>query len=117
MLAESTALLSAVGDGFELAKTRKRCARGGPVQYAIEGVEVGGGVHGSPTLSDSERKVVELAIAGRTNREISRTLYITVSTVEQHLTRVYRKFGISGRARLREVLDRKTGTGGMPVGT
>lgn len=117
MLAESTALLSAVGDGFELAKTRKRCARGGPAQYAIESVEVGGGVHGSPTLSDSERKVVELAIAGRTNREISRALYITVSTVEQHLTRVYRKFGISGRARLREVFDLETETGGMPVWT
>ncbi|KMS86443.1 AAA family ATPase [Prauserella rugosa] len=57
-----------------------------------------------PSLSESERRVVELAVAGRTNREISRELYITVSTVEQHLTRVYRKFGVAGRAQLADVL-------------
>ncbi|WP_046471310.1 LuxR family transcriptional regulator [Allosalinactinospora lopnorensis] len=48
-------------------------------------------------LSDAERRVASLATQGYSNREISNRLYITTSTVEQHLTRVYRKLGISGR--------------------
>ncbi|MFD0689619.1 helix-turn-helix transcriptional regulator [Actinomadura fibrosa] len=45
-------------------------------------------------LSRAERRVAALAAAGYTNREISEKLYITVSTVEQHLTRVYRKLNV-----------------------
>ncbi|MFE0419481.1 AAA family ATPase [Streptomyces tendae] len=48
-------------------------------------------------LSESERRVATLAARGYTNRQISRELYITVSTVEQHLTRVYRKLDITSR--------------------
>ncbi|MCG8925485.1 helix-turn-helix transcriptional regulator [Lentzea sp. CC55] len=56
-------------------------------------------------LSAAERKVAALASAGHSNREIARRLYVTVSTVEQHLTRVYRKLGIAGREDLpRELL-------------
>ncbi|MEU7839044.1 AAA family ATPase [Nonomuraea sp. NPDC049129] len=51
-------------------------------------------------LSTAECRVAELAAAGRTNREISAVLFVTVSTVEQHLTRVYRKLCVSGRADL-----------------
>lgn len=51
-------------------------------------------------LSAAERRVVMLAVSGRTNREIARELYITVSTVEQHLTRAYRKLNVSGRSDL-----------------
>jgi DNA-binding CsgD family transcriptional regulator len=52
-------------------------------------------------LSRSERQVVTLAVSGHTNREIAKRLYVTVSTVEQHLTRAYRKLGVRGRADLR----------------
>ncbi|WP_190329508.1 helix-turn-helix transcriptional regulator [Streptomyces venezuelae] len=45
-------------------------------------------------LTDAERRVAELAADGFTNREISRKLYVTVSTVEQHLTRIYRKLDV-----------------------
>ncbi|PAZ14896.1 hypothetical protein CLM62_16670 [Streptomyces sp. SA15] len=51
-------------------------------------------------LSESERRVASLAASGFTNREISVRLYITMSTVEQHLTRVYRKLKIRGRGEL-----------------
>jgi DNA-binding CsgD family transcriptional regulator len=50
-----------------------------------------------PMLSDAQRRVAELAALGHTNQEISRRLYITVSTVEQHLTRVFRKLGVNSR--------------------
>ncbi|MHA6758798.1 helix-turn-helix domain-containing protein [Streptacidiphilus sp. PAMC 29251] len=49
--------------------------------------------------------MAELAVHGLTNREIARKLYITVSTVEQHLTRVYRKLGVRRRVDLRFSLD------------
>jgi tetratricopeptide (TPR) repeat protein len=57
-------------------------------------------IHGFALLSEAERKVAALAAQGRSNREISRTLFITVSTVEQHLTKVYRKLGVSSRSGL-----------------
>jgi DNA-binding CsgD family transcriptional regulator len=52
-------------------------------------------------LSPAERRVAMLAAAGCSNPEISRRLYITISTVEQHLTRIYRKLTISRRAELK----------------
>lgn len=51
-------------------------------------------------LSEAERRVAVLAARGRTNRQISNELYITVSTVEQHLTRVYRKLDVKSRTDL-----------------
>ncbi|MEV0696050.1 AAA family ATPase [Streptomyces sp. NPDC050388] len=51
-------------------------------------------------LSDAESRVALLAARGFSNREISQQLFITVSTVEQHLTRVYRKLGVSSRRAL-----------------
>jgi DNA-binding CsgD family transcriptional regulator len=51
-------------------------------------------------LSDAENRVALLAARGFSNRDISQQLFITVSTVEQHLTRVYRKLGVSSRRAL-----------------
>lgn len=57
-------------------------------------------IHRLALLSEAERKVAALAVQGRSNREIGKTLFITVSTVEQHLTKVYRKLGVSSRSGL-----------------
>lgn len=51
-------------------------------------------------LSDAERRVASLAALGYTNREIARRLYITVGTVEQHLTSTYRKLHVRRRTDL-----------------
>ncbi|KAB2340339.1 AAA family ATPase [Actinomadura rudentiformis] len=56
--------------------------------------------NGALILSDAERRVASLAASGHTNREIGRKLYVTVSTVEQHLTSAYRKLAITRRADL-----------------
>ncbi|GAA3156228.1 helix-turn-helix transcriptional regulator [Nonomuraea roseoviolacea] len=53
-----------------------------------------------PVLSDAERRVAALAADGYSNREISGKLFITVSTVEQHLTRIYRKLNVTRRTEL-----------------
>ncbi|WP_207944813.1 AAA family ATPase [Actinomadura rubrisoli] len=55
---------------------------------------------GIAALTESERRVAALAVLGYTNREIADRLFITLSTVEQHLTRVYRKLGIRDRREL-----------------
>jgi DNA-binding CsgD family transcriptional regulator len=55
---------------------------------------------GPDALTPSERRVAELAAVGRSNRDIAQTLFITTNTVEAHLTRTYRKLGITGRTAL-----------------
>lgn len=52
------------------------------------------------TLSDAEQRVAALAAQGHTNRQIASKLCITISTVEQHLTRVYKKLNVTRRADL-----------------
>ncbi|WP_327224722.1 helix-turn-helix domain-containing protein [Kibdelosporangium aridum] len=50
-----------------------------------------------PPLTRAELRVAALAAQGCVNREIAERLFITPSTVEQHLTRVFKKLGITGR--------------------
>ncbi|MBM2619673.1 AAA family ATPase [Actinoplanes sp. LDG1-06] len=52
------------------------------------------------SLTESETRVAALAASGLTNREIAAKLHITASTVEQHLTRVYRKLRVRHRREL-----------------
>ncbi|GAA3465929.1 AAA family ATPase [Nonomuraea roseola] len=69
-----------------------------------DGAWVGEDPGARPVLSDAERRVAALAADGYSNREIAAKLFITVSTVEQHLTRVYRKLSVTRRADLPESL-------------
>ena len=55
-------------------------------------------------LTEVERRVAKLAVAGRTNREIADTLFMSVRTVEGHLSHIYRKLGIRVPDRARVVL-------------
>jgi DNA-binding CsgD family transcriptional regulator len=67
------------------------------------------GRDGADALTPSERRVVELAATGGTNREIAQTLFVTEKTVEAHLGRSFRKLDISSRRQLPEVLARAAG--------
>lgn len=51
-------------------------------------------------LSPIERRVARLAAAGRTNKEIADTLFLSARTVGGHLSHVYGKLGIRSRAEL-----------------
>ncbi|WP_162185774.1 helix-turn-helix transcriptional regulator [Lentzea aerocolonigenes] len=51
-------------------------------------------------LTNAERRVAVLAARGHTNREIAEQLFVTQSTVEQHLTKVFRKLDVKQREEL-----------------
>ena len=51
-------------------------------------------------LTATERRVADLAVRGLANKEIARTLVVTVSTVEFHLRNAYTKLGIRSRMEL-----------------
>ncbi|HXD57791.1 MAG TPA: AAA family ATPase [Thermoleophilaceae bacterium] len=59
---------------------------------------------GPAALTASERRVADLAAAGKTNKEIAQTLYVTPKTVEVHLSSTYRKLGIGSRHDLAQAL-------------
>jgi DNA-binding CsgD family transcriptional regulator len=48
----------------------------------------------------SERRVAAMAAEGLSNREIAQALFITLRTVEMHLSRAFRKLDISTRTQL-----------------
>jgi DNA-binding CsgD family transcriptional regulator/tetratricopeptide (TPR) repeat protein len=61
-------------------------------------------VAGADALTPAERRVAELAAAGQSNRDVAEGLFLTLKTVENHLTSVYRKLGIGSRAQLADRL-------------
>jgi len=66
-------------------------------------------------LTPTERRVVELAADGRSNKEIAQALYVTVNTVEGHLSHAYAKLGVHSRAQLaRRLQSEPTGVSARP---
>jgi non-specific serine/threonine protein kinase len=49
-------------------------------------------------LSPREREVLQLIAAGNSSKAIARTLAVSVTTIERHITHVYEKLGVHGRA-------------------
>jgi DNA-binding NarL/FixJ family response regulator len=57
-------------------------------------------VTGLEALTANQRRVAELAAQGMTNSDIAHTLFVTVRTVEMHLSNAYTKLGITSRHQL-----------------
>jgi DNA-binding CsgD family transcriptional regulator len=53
-----------------------------------------------PDLTVGEHRVAALVAAGRTNREVAEALFMSVRTVESHLSRIYHKLGVRSRTEL-----------------
>ncbi|MGW3147556.1 AAA family ATPase [Streptomyces sp. NPDC001177] len=62
------------------------------------------GAQGAGALTRAELRVARLAAEGMTNRAIAEELFVELRTVELHLSRAYRKLGITGRAGLADAL-------------
>jgi DNA-binding NarL/FixJ family response regulator len=54
----------------------------------------------SGQLTHSEQRVAELAATGLSNKEIAQALFVTVNTVEAHLSHAYAKLGVRSRGQL-----------------
>jgi DNA-binding CsgD family transcriptional regulator len=60
--------------------------------------------NGVAALTARELQVATLVTEGLTNRQVAAQLFVTVKTVEMHLSHVFAKLGVSNRAGLvREV--------------
>jgi DNA-binding CsgD family transcriptional regulator len=75
----------------ELRKQGRRVAHPAPRRTA--GDPIG-------ALSPRELEVAELVAQGRTNRQVAETLHLSEKTVENHLSRIFSKLGVSSRAAL-----------------
>ncbi|MEW2289197.1 AAA family ATPase [Streptomyces sp. NPDC047841] len=59
-------------------------------------------------LTPAEQRVAKLAARGHTNKAIAESLFVTTSTVEQHLTHVYQKLGVRGRSALGSLVNARS---------
>jgi DNA-binding CsgD family transcriptional regulator len=64
---------------------------------------------GGDTLTETERRLAELAASGLTNTEVAARAFVSVKTVEANLTRVYRKLGVRSRVGLANALREAQG--------
>lgn len=62
---------------------------------------------GLDALTPSERRVADMAASGMSNPAIAQNLFVTVKTVEMHLSSAYRKLSIGSRAALGPALGHR----------
>jgi DNA-binding CsgD family transcriptional regulator len=100
--------------GLELAHA---CGAHRLTQRARQELHAAGGrrsriaTSGRESLTASELRVVRLAAAGATNTQIAQELYVSLKTVETHLSHAYVKLGLAGlgsRGRLAHVLEERS---------
>ena len=98
-------------EGYELAH---RCGADALAESARAELRASGirlqrePVSGADSLTPSERRIAEMAAEGLSNAEIAQELFLTVKTIEMHLTRAYRKLDVRRRAQLAQALGAKS---------
>lgn len=87
-LEQAAAVFDELGARLWAAKARAELAR------------IGGRRRGSRELTETEARVTSLVVDGLSNKEIASKLYMSVHTVEAHLSRIYRKLEVRSRTEL-----------------
>jgi ATP/maltotriose-dependent transcriptional regulator MalT len=59
---------------------------------------------GPDALTPSERRVADMACEGLSNRQIAQALFLSLKTIETHLTHIYQKLDITSRRQLASAL-------------
>jgi DNA-binding CsgD family transcriptional regulator len=98
-----------------LADARARFAGIGAAHWearAVEELERAAPGRPAGILTPAEARIAALVARGLKNREIGTTLFMSVATVEAHLTRIYRKLAIRSRTEL----ARLVADGSLPLG-
>jgi DNA-binding CsgD family transcriptional regulator len=94
-LEQAAAAFDAIGSAGWAAEARSELSRVGARRPTSPGL-----------LTATESRVAALAVDGLSNKEIARSLVVTVNTVEFHLRNVYAKLGIRSRMHLAAGLER-----------
>lgn len=100
-LEDARARFAAMGAALWEARAREELERASPGRSGGD-------------LTPAERRIASLVAEGRKNREIGLTLFMSVATVEAHLTRIYRKLGIRSRAELARLVAERRLPAGPP---
>jgi DNA-binding CsgD family transcriptional regulator len=87
-LEASLASFEALGAGIWARRARSELAR------------IGGRAPATDALTPTERRVAELVAQGRPTKRVASELFVSVKTVEGHLSRIYVKLGVRSRAEL-----------------
>jgi DNA-binding CsgD family transcriptional regulator len=87
-LERSLAIFEALGARLWAEKARSELRR------------IGGRTASDGELSETERQIVELVVAGRKNREVAEELSLSPNTVAWNLSKIYRKLGVRSRTEL-----------------
>lgn len=77
------------------AIARKVLARFAAPPGQTQAAHIGHG--GEASLTDREQEVLRLAACGLSNAEISSRLYLSIRTVQVHLTHIFNKLGVGSR--------------------
>jgi ATP/maltotriose-dependent transcriptional regulator MalT len=100
--------LASLREGLDLAH---RCEAGALAARAREELVAAGAkprrdaLRGRDALTASELRTARMAARGLANREIAQALFVSLRTVETHLTHAYQKLGIGSRAALSSALE------------
>jgi DNA-binding CsgD family transcriptional regulator len=87
-LERATAIFDQLGAGLWAKKARSELAR------------VGSRFARPDELTPTERQIAQLVAAGRRNREVANSLFLSTKSVEGHLTTIYQKLGVRSRSEL-----------------
>jgi DNA-binding CsgD family transcriptional regulator len=101
----------------EAADLAQRCGAERLEERVLEELRIAGArprrraLSGAQSLTPGEHRVANAAAGGATNREIAQDLFVSLRTVEMHLTNAYRKLDISSRSELAVAIDGGGGSG------
>jgi DNA-binding CsgD family transcriptional regulator len=90
----------------DAADLAQRCGAEALEERIMEEMRIAGAkprrraISGADSLTPGEQRVARAAAGGASNREIAQELFVSLRTVEMHLTNAYRKLGITSRGEL-----------------